>query len=208
VVGGGLLLFLGMPTAEQAAPLVLENIPAETTVAMEGRYWEAVSPVAVQYDTTRSRPVQLCGSCYGAIQAAPVVPVYMQYPQIPSCERQVPSPCAAMPCSSLPMYCGTPCWNTCPLTKPSINRNMELCVDECTFVQLHTTIPHPICSDMRFNWSTSKGSFLDPTSPDPMYYVPTTHFPDGEDVWVVVTITDGSGIQYTDQLKLHVVNQR
>jgi len=85
---------------------------------------------------------------------------------------------------------------------------MELCVDECTFVQLHTTIPHPICWNVEFEWSASKGSFLDPTASDPVYYVPTTHFPDGEDVWVVVTITDGSGAKYTDQLKLHVVNIR
>jgi hypothetical protein len=94
------------------------------------------------------------------------------------------------------------------LDKPGINRNMEQCVDECTFVQLHTTIPHPICSDVRFEWSASKGSFLDPTASDPLFYVPTTHFPDGEDVWVVVTITDGSGDRYTDQIKLHVVNIR
>ena len=41
-----------------------------------------------------------------------------------------------------------------------------------------------------------------------MYFVPTTQFAGGEDVWIVLTITDGSGAQYTDQLKLHVVNQR
>ncbi|MFC2095389.1 hypothetical protein ACFLSW_03000 [Candidatus Bipolaricaulota bacterium] len=108
----------------------------------------------------------------------------------------------------MPTRCGLPCGNTCPLDKPGINRNMELCLDECTFVQLHSTIPYPICTDVRFEWTTSKGSFLDPTSSDPVYYVPTTHFPDGEDVWVVVTITDGSGVKYTDQLKLHVDNLR
>ena len=94
------------------------------------------------------------------------------------------------------------------LSKPGINRNMELCLDECTFVQLHTTIPHPICSDVRIEWSASKGAFLDPTASNPMYYVPTTQFSDGEDVWIVVTITDAVGAKYTDQIKLHVVNTR
>jgi len=106
------------------------------------------------------------------------------------------------------MNCGSPCGNTCPLDKPGINRNMELCVEECTFVQLHTTMPHPVCSDVRFEWTTSKGSFLQPNVSDPIYYVPTTQFADGEDVWVVVKITDGRGATYTDQLKLHVNNQR
>lgn len=75
-------------------------------------------------------------------------------------------------------------------------------------MQLHTTLPHPICSDVRFEWTTNKGSFLESNVPDPIYYVPTTHFADGEDVWVVLKITDSSGVSYTDQLKLHVVNQR
>ncbi len=85
---------------------------------------------------------------------------------------------------------------------------MDLCVDECTFLQLHTTIPYPICQDICFEWTTSKGSFLDPTAANPIYYAPTTHFDDGEDVWVVVKITDGKGKQYVDQLKLHIVNVR
>ena len=85
---------------------------------------------------------------------------------------------------------------------------MDLCVDECTFLQLHTTIPYPICQDICFEWTTSKGSFLDPTAANPIYYAPTTHFDDGEDVWLVVKITDGKGNQYVDQLKLHIVNVR
>ena len=155
-------------------------------------------------DCAQQSSPQLCG----ARQSAPVAPAYVQRPAAASCSQWLPSPCAATPCSGIPTYCGTPCGSTCPLNKPGINRNMEQCVDECTFVQLHTTIPYPICPDIGFEWSTSKGSFLDPTAPDPVFYVPTTHFSDGEDVWIVVTITDGSGAKYTDQLKLHVVNVR
>lgn len=208
VVGGALVLLLGMPTGEDAAPLVLENVPAESAEAVEIQYWEPVAdaPAAVQYVATRSHPAQPCGSCAPA-QPAPVASVPMQQYVAP-CSQRVPSPCAAVPCSGIPTYCRTPCVSPCPLDRPGINRNLDQCVDECTFVQLHTTIPHPICWDVRFDWSASKGSFLDPTASDPVYYVPTTQFPDGEDVWIVVTITDGSGAKYTDQLKLHVVNIR
>jgi hypothetical protein len=296
VVGGALLLFLGMPAAEQEVPLVLEAVSTETVPAVgEPAYWEPVTPVVTtpmavpvrtQYVDTRSyvmqpcgscgasstayiqqpsvppcgtcgaiqpayrRPNQPCGSCgapqqaaiqqtyrqpcgsCGVAQAAPygpapvqrmethscsscgpagttsAVPIYMQYPQVASCEQRVPSPCGPLPCSNLPMNCASPCGNTCPLDKPGINRNMDLCVEECTFVQLHTTIPHPICSDVRFEWNTSKGSFLEANVANPIYYVPTTQFADGEDVWVVLTITDSRGAKYTDQLKLHVINQR
>ena len=208
VAGGALLLLLGLPADEGTIPLVLENVDVESAEPVEAQYWEPVteSSTAVQYVSTRSQATAPCGACGQA--HAPAVPVRMQQPAAASCSQRVHSPCAAAPCSGVPTYCGTPCGSTCPLNKPGINRNMELCVDECTFVQLHTTVPHPICMNVGFEWSASKGSFLDPTASDPVYYVPTTHFPDGEDVWVVVTITDGSGAKYTDQLKLHVANIR
>jgi len=152
-------------------------------------------------------PAYGCSSCGRGVTSS-AVPIYMQYPQMSSCEQRVPSPCGPAPCSGLPMTCVSTCGSTCPLSNPGINRNMELCVEECTFVQLHATIPHPICSDVRFEWTTSKGSFLEANVADPIYYVPTTQFADGEDVWVVVKITDSRGTQYTDQLKLHVSNQR
>jgi len=257
VVGGALLLFLGMPGTEQPAPLALETISTDTASVAQDAYWEPMAPIAArpiavpvvsQTVTTRPQVAQPCSSC-GMLQAAPVmpsyvqqpqvqpcsacgavrqasvapvhscsscstpaavsaVPIYMQYPQMASCEQRVPSPCGPVPCSGLPMTCVSTCGSTCSLSNPGINRNMDLCVEECTFVQLHATIPHPICSDVRFEWTTSKGSFLEANVSDPIYYVPTTQFADGEDVWVVVKITDSSGVQYTDQLKLHVINQR
>ncbi len=209
VVGGVLLLLLGMPVDEGAAPLVLENVPAGLAEPIEAQYWEPVAetPIAAQSIATRSQaatPYGPCGNVYPVPAAAACTPQPISFP----CLQPVPSPCAPAPCSSLPTYCGTPCGSTCPLNRPGINRNMELCVDECTFVQLHATIPHPICLNVRFEWSASKGSFLDPTASDPLFYVPSTHFSGGEDVWVIVTITDGSGARYTDQIKLHVVNIR
>ena len=185
-----------------AIPVCMQQPASQPCGACGATQFVPTASVRVQ----QSSP-QPCGTC-GARPFAPVAPAYVQQPAAASCSQRVPSPCGASPCSGLPTYCGTPCGSTCPVNKPGINRNMEQCVDECTFVQLHSTISYPICSDVRFEWSTSKGSFLDPTAPDPVFYVPTTHFPDGEDVWVVVTITDGTGAKYTDQLKLHVVNIR
>jgi len=219
VAGGTLLLLLGMPAADEEAPLVLESAPAEAAQAdsVEGiQYWEVVtsSPVATPTMVSTSQP---CSAC-GVSQSSPVIPVSTAavpcYQQPPSpcgavpCSHQVPSPCGPVPCVSLPTNCRTVCDTGCPLVNPGINRNLDPCVDECTFVQLHTTIPQPICTDVWFNWSASKGSFLDPTIPDPIFYVPSTQFTSGEDVWIVLTVTSGDGIQYTDQMKLHVVDSR
>lgn len=73
-------------------------------------------------------------------------------------------------------------------------------------MQLHSTLPHPICSDVCFEWVASKGSFLDARASDPVYFVPSTQFACGEDIWIVLTIRDSTGATYTDQLKLHVVD--
>ncbi|MDD5264841.1 MAG: hypothetical protein PHU43_08410 [Candidatus Bipolaricaulis sp.] len=100
-----------------------------------------------------------------------------------------------------------PCQPACGL-RPQINRNTPLCVDECSFIQLHASVPQPVCRTMRFEWSASKGYFLDPTAGDPIYYAPTTYFPGGEEVWVTLTLTDAQGVRYTDQVELHVNNVR
>lgn len=85
---------------------------------------------------------------------------------------------------------------------------MPLCVDECSFLQLHSTVSHPICGQVCFSWSASKGWFLDPTASDPLYFAPTTHFPGGEEVWITLTVTDATGAQYSDVVTLHVRDLR
>jgi len=85
---------------------------------------------------------------------------------------------------------------------------MTLCVDECSYVQLHATVPQPICDQVSFFWEATKGSFLNPTASDPIYYAPTTHFPGGEDVWIILTVTDSYGARYNDQAKVHINNTR
>lgn len=79
-----------------------------------------------------------------------------------------------------------------------------MCVDECSFVQLYSTVPLPACSGVRFEWAATRGHFLDPTAAAPMYYAPGTAFPGGEDVLVTLTVTDAQGDRYSDQIKLHV----
>lgn len=84
---------------------------------------------------------------------------------------------------------------------------MDLCVPACSMIQLHSTLPLPICPTVCFEWSASKGSFLDPHAANPVYFAPTTHLPAGEAVWIVLKITDASGVQYTDQVQLQIINR-
>jgi hypothetical protein len=115
----------------------------------------------------------------------------------PTCSR------AAGPCAPL---CGQPdsCVTDPCDDHPRINRNGPSCVDECTFIQFYSTVPLPVCRSIRFTWAATRGEFLDPTSPTPVYYAPTTGFPGGEDVLITLTVKDAHGIEYSDQMKLHV----
>jgi len=114
------------------------------------------------------------------------------------------TPCRATACVPLERCCSDLCADPCHAVKPGINRNMPLCVNECSFIQLHSTVSHPICEQVCFEWSASKGWFLDPGASDPLYFAPSTQFCDGEDVWITLVITDASGVQYSDVVSLHI----
>jgi hypothetical protein len=120
------------------------------------------------------------------------------------------SPCAETPCRALVASCnlGCGCETPCGGDRPRINRNGPLCVDECSFVQLYSTVPLPACSAIHFAWAATRGHFLDPAAAAPIYYAPGTAFPGGEDVLVTLTVTDAQGNEYSDQIKLHVDNSR
>ncbi|MGD9675328.1 MAG: hypothetical protein AB7V19_01400 [Candidatus Bipolaricaulia bacterium] len=142
----------------------------------------------------------LAGGC-----GSPIAPCGGQ----PSCGfSPCPAPVAACATSWSPASCWEGCHTVCQEpacgVRPQINRNMSLCVDECSFIQLHASVPHPLCRGMRFEWAATGGSFLDPTSSDPVYFAPTTYVPGGENVWVTLTLTDAQGIRYTDQVEIHV----
>lgn len=232
LVGGVLLLLLSAPVAEETGVVGSESVIGAESEAVQTSYWEpAATPVVAQHAAATHQSAAACPSC-GATRPAAAASTRVSYstPSQPCgvcgaapcataavtrqpsaacyCSPQPVSPCGPTACSGLATYGVAPCWNECPLTKPGINRNMNLCVDECAFVQLHTTIPYPVCSDVRFEWAATKGSFLDPRASDPIYYAPPTRFPAGEDVWIVVTITDGTGAQYSDQIQLHIMDRR
>jgi len=101
-----------------------------------------------------------------------------------------------------------PCVQVASGIRPAINRNLPPCIDECSFIQLHTTIPQPISGCLRFEWLATQGRFLDPTAADPIYYAPATGLPGGEDVFIVLAVTDPAGVVYTDRVRLHVRNVR
>jgi len=147
-----------------------------------------------------------CSPCRGTqapVAAVVPVPETSSVPLVGGCGR--PSvPCGSTPCAPLTWGCYDVCADPCHAMKPGINRNMPLCVDECSFLQLHSTVSHPICGQVRFEWSASKGWFLDPTASDPLYFAPATQFCQGEDVWITLLVTDASGTQYSDVVGLHV----
>jgi hypothetical protein len=93
-----------------------------------------------------------------------------------------------------------------PSYRPGINRNLPVCIDECTFVQLHSTVHQPVCPSTRFRWAASRGHFHDPTASDPIYYAPTARLSRGEDVVITLVITDELGRQFTDHKVLHIRN--
>jgi hypothetical protein len=150
-------------------------------------------------DTPCGRPT--CSRCHG--QAAPIVPAARPGALAGGCGH-VSAPCGEAPCAPVAPQCPYPRIDPCRAQKPGINRNLPICVDECSFVQLHSTVAHPICMQVRFEWSASKGWFLDPTASDPLFFAPTTQFYDGEDVWITLVVTDASGAQYSDVVSVHI----
>jgi len=147
-----------------------------------------------------------CTSCPSTVAVAPVVAPVVTTPSahlVGGCGRPS-TPCPTVPCTPPSWGCYDVCTDPCRVLKPGINRNMPLCVDECTLLQLRSTVSHPICGQICFEWSASKGWFLDPTASDPLYLAPTTAFCEGEDVWITLTVTDAMGAQYSDAVSVHV----
>lgn len=135
----------------------------------------------------------------------PVLPSAAKLPY-PPCAAPVQAPSLVGGCSGPVVSCPPP--PPVAFGPPRINRTGILCIDECSLVQLHTTIPQPIPGCIRFEWLAGRGSFLDPTASDPIYYAPSTDLPRGEDVWIVLIVTDPAGVEYTDRVMVHVRNVR
>ena len=154
------------------------------------------------------RPCSVCGAT--AATPVTVVPV-TSGPMVGGCGTPV-SACPIEPCGAIAARCanpcGSPCEDPCGVIQPKINRNMPLCIDECEFIQLRSTVPYPLSQCVSFQWAASRGSFLDATASDPIYFAPTTHFPCGEEVWITLTVTDVNGAQYSDVASLRVNDVR
>ena len=156
----------------------------------------APRPTAPTPIVVPSAVVAMAGGC-----GVPIEPCGQPSCEIPYCSSVTPMYCGGCPSMACP-------YPVCGGVRPQINRNAPLCVDECSFIQLHASVPQPVCLGVRFEWSATKGHFLDPTAADPIYFAPATFFPGGEDVWITLAVTDAQGIRYTDQVKLHVGNIR
>jgi hypothetical protein len=151
-------------------------------------------------------PSTPCGkpTCsYCPSKPTPTVPVTPTGVLAGGCGRPSTA-CGGVLCAPLARQCYDVCADPCRVAKPGINRNMPLCVDECSFIQLHSTVSHPICGQVSFEWSASKGWFLDPTASDPLFFAPTTQFCNGEDVWITLLVTDVSGASYSDVVSVHI----
>ncbi len=136
-----------------------------------------------------------CGTPAAACASTPCGPVASC--SVPTCSHTAGA-CAAT-CGQPASCLADPCDN-----RPRINRNGPACVDECAFAQFTSTVALPVCSSIRFAWAATRGEFLDPTSPTPVYYAPSTGFPGGEDVLITLTVKDAQGNEYVDQMKLHI----
>jgi len=228
----GLLLLLGTPAAvddSDATEAVVTTRDVAESAADESVYWEPVSKRAATVAPTatvqvvyvqpepemhRARP---CPSCGATVVTSPCsacgAPCDMpcaaprEAPLVGGCSYGHATPCGASLCDPMPVcsvLVGDPCYNP----KPGINRNMSLCVDECAFIQLHSTVPHPACGRAGFRWGASRGSFLDPTASAPIYYAPSTRMRGGEDVWITLTVIAPDGTEYSDHVSLHINNVR
>lgn len=136
-----------------------------------------------------------CGTPTASCAGTPCGPVASC--SVPTCSHT--SGACTAPCGQPASCLADPCDN-----RPRINRNGPACVDECAFAQFTSTVALPVCSSIRFAWAATRGEFLDPTSPTPVYYAPSTGFPGGEDVLITLTVKDAQGNEYVDQMKLHV----
>lgn len=153
--------------------------------------------------TTCGRTGTLCGrpDCSTCVRSAPSCGRPVTECRVPACSQ--PEPCH--------LDCSRGCERTCPTACPErlgINHNLPTCFDECSMVQLHSTVRQPLCSAYRFEWAASKGSFLNPDASDPLYFTPTVYMPGGEEVLITLTITDPAGIRYTDEIRVLVRNSR
>jgi hypothetical protein len=216
----GVLLVLGVsPVGSDEGVVVSEEPVPSTTAYKTTAYWEPMGEPAqavpiLPVDRCPYAPHSGCARCAPSSTAAWAAPMCGKTGAEPrylvgGCSPSR-APCAETHCASVVCpRCG-PC-DPCPPVRwerPRINRSLDLCVDECALIQLHTTVPYPVSDCYSFYWTATKGTFLDPTATHPVYFSPGTRLPCGEDVWITLTVVDPQNARFTDEIRLHVGNTR
>jgi hypothetical protein len=89
---------------------------------------------------------------------------------------------------------------------PVADLGPDFMIDEGRVIRLTPVVADPDCDQLRYCWTSTKGSFDDPSSPTPMFSVPLTQSCDGETLSITLTVTDPCGLSATDSVVLSVGN--
>ncbi len=109
-------------------------------------------------------------------------------------------PCGAMVCDTVSIFVRNV--NAAPI----VDLGPDFALDEGMVIQLTPVVEDPDCDQLRYCWSSTKGSFDNPASPTPMFSVPLSEYCDGEELTITLTVTDPCGLTATDSVDVHINN--
>jgi len=89
---------------------------------------------------------------------------------------------------------------------PTVDLGSPVEVIECGSLCLDPKVSDPDGDPVRYNWTTTGGSFDDPTVARPVFFAPATDVCEGEDVCISLTVIDPCGLTGSDTLIVHVSN--
>ncbi len=134
------------------------------------------------------------------------------HPAVEQCQPVPPPPCCtppAPPCTPPPpccsrMYVPAPCPASHASLTPLISRALPTVINSGQPLQLHGRITGPSCNISRIYWSADKGSFVNITSLNPVYFAPVINHCGGEDVTIDLNVIDINGVRTYDQVRIHI----
>ncbi len=89
---------------------------------------------------------------------------------------------------------------------PTVDLGLPIAVDECGSLCLTPMVSDPDGDPVRYSWTSTGGSFDDPTAARPVFYAPSTSICEGEDVCISLTVIDPCGLTGSDTIIVHVRN--